>query len=161
MQTKSIKSEGIHILDPIPVYYVRSTGPYAEAAEASFGALMPFLYGNKLTNQDIRCFGISHDDPNVTEAEKLRFDAAATVEVEHPVEGEVQRKNIEGGRYASFLHKGAYENLGETYDTIFSQWLPDSGEQLRDAPVFEEYLNRDPRNTKPENLRTLIYLPLQ
>jgi AraC family transcriptional regulator len=32
--------------------------------------------------------------------------------------------------------------------------------ELRDEPVFEEYLNKDPRRTKPENLKTLIYLPI-
>ncbi len=161
MQIKSIKTEGIQSLEPIPVYYVRKTGPYSEAAGEAFGALMPFLYGNRLTSPDMRCFGISFDDPNVTDSDKLRYEAAATVEIEHELEGEVQRKELEGGKYATFLHKGPYENLGETYDAIFSYWLHESGEHLRDSPVFEEYLNRDPRRTKPENLRTLIYLPLQ
>ncbi len=161
MQTQSINAESIQKLEPIPIYYVRKTGPYAQAAKEAFGTLMPFLYGNKLTSPDMRCFGISFDDPNVTDPSKLRYEAAATVEVAHEPEGEVQRKDIEGGKYATFLHKGAYETLAGTYDAIFSQWLPESGEQLRDRPVFEEYLNRDPRKTKPENLRTLIYLPLQ
>jgi AraC family transcriptional regulator len=26
--------------------------------------------------------------------------------------------------------------------------------------MFEKYLNRDPRRTKPENLRTEIYVPI-
>ena len=32
--------------------------------------------------------------------------------------------------------------------------------ELRDAPCFEEYLNRNPKRTKPQNLKTMIYLPI-
>ncbi|MEM9160304.1 MAG: AraC family transcriptional regulator [Verrucomicrobiota bacterium] len=161
MQTKTIEPQVIEEFEPVSVYYVRKQGPYKESAEQAFGALMPFLYGNGLVTGDMRCFGISADDPNITEADKLRYEAAATVEIEHAVEGEVQRKDIGGGRWARFLHKGSYETLVETYNAIFSGWLPESGEELRDAAPMEEYLNRDPRKTKPENLRTLIYVPVR
>jgi AraC family transcriptional regulator len=39
-------------------------------------------------------------------------------------------------------------------------WVVSEGVGLRDAPLFEKYLNRDPRRTKPENLRTEIYVPI-
>lgn len=160
MSTTNITPKDLLEIDPIPVYYVRKTGPYAEAAHAAFSTLMPFLYGNRLMKPQSRCFGISWDDPKVTDASQLRYDAATTIDVEHPLKGDVERKDIPGGRYATFLHKGPYENFTQTYDAIFSNWLPQSGETLRDEPPFEEYLNRDPRRTKPENLRTLIYIPL-
>ena len=59
-----------------------------------------------------------------------------------------------------FLHKGAYENLKKTYDDI-GDWIIESGVKVRDLPMFEKYLNRDPRRTKPENLKTEIYVPLK
>ena len=60
-----------------------------------------------------------------------------------------------------FLHKGVYEGLQQSYAYIFNEWLPESGHSLRDENTcFEIYLNRDPRKTKPENLRTEIYIPL-
>jgi len=59
-----------------------------------------------------------------------------------------------------FLHKGAYENLKATYDRI-GDWIVESGVEIRDLPMFEKYLNRDPRRTKPENLKTEIYVPLK
>ncbi|HHN64634.1 MAG TPA: GyrI-like domain-containing protein [Nitrospirae bacterium] len=70
-------------------------------------------------------------------------------------------QTIPGGRYAVFLHKGPYDRFDETYNMIFSKWLPQSGERLRDVPSFEVYLNRDPRRTKPENLRTEIWVPIE
>lgn len=161
MKTPVIEPVEIKSIDPIPVYYVRKTGAYADAASEAFSALMPFVYGNRLMKPQSRCFGISWDDPAITEAENLRYEAATSIEKEHPLEGEVERKDIEGGRYAIFMHKGPYENFSNTYGSIFSSWLPESGETLRDIPPIEEYLNRDPRRTKPENLRTLIYIPLE
>jgi len=64
-----------------------------------------------------------------------------------------------GGRYAVVTHKGQYETLGKTYQQIYGGWLPQSGYDLRDAPAFEQYLN-SPQNTKPEDLVTLIHVPL-
>ncbi len=160
MTTAEIQPVEVSRFEPIEVYFVRKTGPYGESAGAAFGALMPFVYGNRLITPASRCFGISWDDPSITQPDKVRYDAATTVEIEHPLSGEVERKSIEGGRYAVFLHKGPYENLFKTYDSIYSKWLPESGETLRDLPPVEEYLNRDPRRTKPENLRTHIRIPL-
>jgi AraC family transcriptional regulator len=71
------------------------------------------------------------------------------------------KEKTAGGRYAVFLHRGSHEGMGATYDAIFSAWLPTSGVRLREAPCFDAYLNRDPRRTKPENLRTEIWMPVE
>jgi len=142
------------------VFYVRKTGPYKKAAEEAWGAIMKFTYSNRLMSKNSQCFGISYDDPHVTEADKLRYDACVTIDEDIEPEGEVGVQTIEGGRYAVFLHKGPYEKFQETYDWIFKTWLPESGKTLRDIPCYEKYLNRDPRRTKPENLRTEIFIPI-
>ncbi len=53
----------------------------------------------------------------------------------------------------------AYENLKATYDMI-GDWIVESGVNLEDKLIFEKYLNRDPRRTKPENLKMEIYVPI-
>jgi hypothetical protein len=45
------------------------------------------------------------------------------------------------------------------FHRIFT-WLPTSGEALRDAIPFEDYVD-DPSQTTPEQLRTDIYVPIQ
>jgi AraC family transcriptional regulator len=104
--------------------------------------------------------GISHDSPDITDADKLRYDACITLNQPIQPQGEFNLQTIAGGRYALFFHKGSYEQFDETYRLIFGQWLGQSDERLRDAPVFERYLNRAPHRTRPENLRTEIYVPL-
>ena len=48
---------------------------------------------------------------------------------------------LPGGRYALFPHRGSYEFIMQTWNTIYLVWLPRSGHGLRDAPTFEIYLN--------------------
>lgn len=160
-QNAKIMKVEIKRIDPIEVYSVRKTGPYKVAAAEAFGKLMPFAYGNRLMTSETRMFGIGHDNPSVTEAENIRYDACFTRDIPFEPSGEVQLQTVEGGEYAVVLHKGSYETLVESYDAIIGTWLPENGRELRDLPLFEEYLNRDPRRTKPENLRTLIYVPIK
>ncbi len=142
------------------VLRVRKRGDYTHSAAEAWGALMPFMYGNRLMGGDIERFGVSHDDPSVTEPDNIRYDACVTCDQKVALEGEVCWDKVEGGLYAVFMHKGAYENLGDTYQQIFQHWLPESGYQLKESPLFDKYLNRDPRKTKPENLKTEIHIPV-
>lgn len=157
-ELKTLKPE-IRILPERRVLFVRKTGRYDKAAEEAWSALMRFAYSRRLLNKETKAVGVSHDSPEITPEERLRYDACITIDKDVMPEGEVGVQTIEGGKYAVFLHKGTYEKFGDTYNTIFSGWLPACGEKLRDAPCFEVYLNRDPQRTQPENLRTEIYIP--
>jgi AraC family transcriptional regulator len=161
-----MKEPKIVELKPVEVLYVRKEGAYDKSAGEAWERLMGFAYEQKikfkknLMGKDAQMFGIGHDNPNITDEDKLRFDACIswddkTVEPQ----GEVANKTIDGGKYAMFLHKGAYENLKSTYDMI-GDWIVESGINIEDKPMFEKYLNRDPRRTKPENLKTEIYVPI-
>jgi len=154
-------------LEPVEVLYVRKEGAYDVSAGEAWEVLMGFAYKNKikykknLMGKDAMMFGIGHDNPNIIDEEKLRFDACISWDDKSvKPEGEISSKIIEGGKYAMFLHKGAYENLKATYDEI-GDWIVESEFALRDLPMFEKYLNRDHRRTKPENLKTEIYVPLR
>ena len=154
-------------LTPVEVLYVRKEGNYNKSAGEAWEVLMGFAYKNKikykknLMGKSAMMFGIGHDNPNIIDEEKLRFDACISWDDKTvKPEVEISTKIIDGGKYAMFLHKGAYENLKATYDEI-GDWIVSSGFEVRDLPMFEKYLNRDPRRTKPENLKTEIYVPLK
>lgn len=142
------------------VLFARRTGTYSEAAKGAWEALMGFAYKNRLMTDETLLIGISHDDPAITDESKIRCDACITFSGNLKSEGEFGLQTISGGRYAVFLHKGAYAGMTEAYRNIFVGWLATSGCTLRDQPCFELYLNRDPRRTKPENLRTEIWVPV-
>jgi len=164
-QNMTIKPE-IKTIDNINVISARETGSYPEAAPKAWGRVMKFAYGNRLMNPKVRSIGISHDDPSVTAPEQIRYDACVDIDVDlkntaFKNNDNLEKKIIAGGKYAMFLHQGAYENFAQTYSYIFNEWLPESNYQVKDDKTcFEIYLNRDPRKTKPENLKTEIYIPL-
>ncbi len=112
-----------------------------------------------LLGPNMKLVGIVYDDPDVTPSEKVRYDAAVTVSGVVQAEGEFGLMEFPAGSYGVAAHKGPYEELGETYQQIYGGWLPKSGYHLRDVPAFEQYLN-SPQNTKPEDLMTLIHVPL-
>lgn len=142
------------------VVFVQSIGNYSgEGTGRAWEKVCEFAQKNKLFGWKTEFIGISHDDPNVTDSEKLRYDACIAVTKEVKPEGEVGFKEIEGGKFAIFLHKGPYENFQHTYDAIYKSWLPESGVELRNEPCFELYLN-DPKKTKPEKLKTEIFIPI-
>lgn len=148
-------------LPDMKVLFIRKTGSYGKVAAEAWGALMKFADSRHLMSKKTKLIGISHDDPGITPEHKFRYDACITIGKEVKAEGASALRTIKGGTYAVFLHKGPHERLRETYGEIFSVWLPSSGETLRETPPFEVYLNRDCSRTKPENLRTEIYVPLK
>jgi AraC family transcriptional regulator len=145
-------------LPPMRLVFLRHVGPYTQVG-ATWGRLMAWAGMRGLLGPNMRLIGIVHDDPDVTPPDKVRYDAAVTVNRPVQPEGEFGVMELAGGSYAVVMHKGPYEGLGKTYQRIYGDWLPKSGYRLRDVPAFEQYLN-SPQNTKPKDLVTLIHVPL-
>ncbi len=142
------------------IIYVSRRGDYNKSAGEAWNAVCDFAAKNRLFGFKTEMIGISHDDPTITETDKLRYDACIVVNKDIEPVGEVGVKNIAAGKYAVFMHKGPYQTLSKTYDNIYKGWLPQSGYKLRDLPCFEKYLN-DPEKVKAEKLKTEIYLPVE
>lgn len=66
---------------------------------------------------------------------------------------------VGGGPCAVLRHRGPYATMRAAYQWLYGHWLVNSGHEVGDAPVFEEYLN-NPRDTAPADLLTDICLPL-
>ena len=64
--------------EPLRVAYVRHIGPYMECGKA-WQTLFAQAGQQGLIGADALRIGIGHDNPDVTPAEKLRYDACLTV----------------------------------------------------------------------------------
>ena len=106
-------------------------------------------------------FGVAYHDPDTTEPEEFRFDICGAVTAPVPDNSQgVVNKVIPGGRCAVVRHFGSHEKIGESAYYLYREWLPDSGEELRDFPLFFRYLNLMP-DTPEHDLVTDVYLPLK
>jgi len=143
------------------VIYIRITGEYGnENFQKTWNELWNFVKTNKLPTKGIERFGISYDDPKTTKSENCRYDACLTVDKDIEPKGKVGVKTIKGGKFAVFKYQGNYKNLGEVYDLIFSDWFANSNHELRNIAIIEKKLN-NPLQTKPDKLKTEIYIPIK
>ncbi len=67
---------------------------------------------------------------------------------------------LRGRLYAQLRYVGSYADMKSAYWWLLGAWLPQSGHEPDDAPVFEAYLN-SPRQVAPTELVTDIHLPLR
>ena len=149
---------------------IRQSGPIRVAALAHRGAYMKIgstferlaamAAGLNLFGPATRSFGIYYDDASATPPEALRADACITVPEGWTPSGELELREIRGGRYAVTLYVGPYAELERPYKWLYGTWLVQSGEEPADAPCIEEYLN-DARMVPPTELKTEIWLPLR
>lgn len=111
--------------------------------------------------EQFRTFGVVFNDPNNTPPEEFRFDICGEVQTEIPKnEFGVIQKLIPEGRYAVVRHIGPHDKMDEKIYRLYRQWLPQSGEELRDYPLFFQYHNFFPEVAENE-LITDIHLPIK
>jgi effector-binding domain-containing protein len=75
-----------------------------------------------------------------------------------PGKGEIQAGQIPGGKSASVLYTGPYDQCGPAYEAL-TQFIKQSGHEATGV-AYEFYLN-DPQQTPPQQLQTLIMFPLK
>ncbi|MCE0844983.1 AraC family transcriptional regulator [Buttiauxella sp. A2-C1_F] len=110
-------------------------------------------------------YGVPWNDPLTTPGPEFRFDVCG--ELNPKANGRVPEnpqgvisKTLPGGRCAVVRHVGAYERISDSVYYLYRQWLPNSGEELRDFPVYFRYLELD--KDHPEHVQqTDILLPLK
>lgn len=115
-------------------------------------------------------WNIVYDDPATTPAGEYRFDIGATLlpdvvacdrDGQLPANAQgVIVKQLPAGRCAVLRLQGGDEGLRAAFDWLYGEWLPASGEELRDFPAFMQRVKFFPDVPAHEAV-TDIYLPLK
>jgi AraC family transcriptional regulator len=151
-------------IDNIQVIGMPHHGSFMEIDKA-FGTLYGTLSAYAIQGYKLRCLGIYYADPFAATEKELRSMACVVPndEVKQKLNlnllAPAQLVQIIGGKYAVLHFRGPYASMQAAYKWLFGYWLPKSGFQAADAPVFEDYIN-NPRETSPNDLLTNIYLPI-
>jgi AraC family transcriptional regulator len=157
----NILPDSIEKTEDLDLLFIRKWGDYTDSGPLAWESMFAFIDENHLDKQNIRYFGITHDDPNVTTAGKLRYDACILAQPNIPTKESIGRQILKGGKYAIFTHSGSYEGIDQTYDRIFFRWLPECEENPDvTRACFAEYLNKEFDKIDPSKLVTKIYIPL-
>ena len=106
-------------------------------------------------------YNIIYNNPAEIKPEEFRIDLCAAIE-EDVAENEfgVRSKTIPSGRCAVLRHIGSDDTLEKAVRYLYADWLPQSGEELRDFPLFFQRITFFP--DVPENDSIVdIFLPLK
>jgi AraC family transcriptional regulator len=106
-------------------------------------------------------YNILYDNPHETAPEAFRLDLCAATEM--GVAGNdagIVVKVIPGGRCAVLRYTGSDDGLGDAVFYLYADWLPRSGEEPRDFPLYCQRVSFFPDVAEHEAV-TDIFLPLK
>lgn len=126
---------------------------------ATFDRLFMLAAGRDLVGPATRSFGVYYDDPAQVPADRLRSRAGLTLPDGAAADPVFEPFALPAARCAVLEYTGPYSEIEAAYNWLFAQWLPASGHETLDFPMWEEYVN-DPKTTPAAELKTRIYLPL-
>ena len=130
----------IRTLADTRVAYMRHVGPYGSAGISRlWPRFTAWCTQRGLLQAQRSMIGIAQDSPDLTAAEKCRYDACIEVDTGFRPEGEVGVQTLIGARYACVRFTGTALDIHAAWQRVFAHWLPDSGWQADDRPAIELY----------------------
>lgn len=147
----------------LEVAYARHTGRYQGAAEVFtdiFTRLMTWAGARDLVTEDSWVLAVYHDNPSITEDDKLRVSACLDVPAGTSADGEIGRMRLEGGACAIARFELGVQDYGTAWFALAGGWLPDSGYEPDDRLPFERY-PADAATTSAETEVVDICLPVR
>lgn len=106
-------------------------------------------------------YNLLYDDPAAVATENFRMDICAATDKDIAAnEQGVIAKIIPAGRCAVLRHIGSNDTLPATVHQLYAEWLPQSGEELRDFPLFFQRVSFFPDVAEHEAV-TDVFLPLK
>jgi AraC family transcriptional regulator len=156
------RPENVNIVDfpETHVAALESSGDPAQLADA-IRRFIEWRKQNKLPPRVSATFNIVHASDGDASPEHHGYDlcAATNRAVAENAFGVVD-KVIPGGRCAVLRHVGSDDTLGESVKYLYATWLPASGEELRDFPLYFQRVRFFPDVPEHEAV-TDVFLPLR
>lgn len=115
---------------------------------------------NGLSPDKSPTFNIFHSDPADTDAGPVRIDIAVGTDRAFPDSDGVTAGIIPGGRCAVLRVTGRSDDLEAAALHLYRDWLPDSGEEPRDFPLFCQRVRFFPDVAEHDAI-TDLFLPLR
>jgi len=137
---------------PARMISLEHRGSYLEIGKC-FEQLGSIFSARSLWPQARGMVGLYHDDPSSVPEADLRSQAGMIVADGFEVPDDLVVHDVPSGRMAVMHYKGPYAGLMAAYQYLYGVWLPESGQETRDGPAMEIYLN-NPQEVAPDDLLT-------
>jgi len=136
METEVIVKE----MPELQVIYSRHTGAFNQIGQA-YGKLMQFAGPRGLlSSPNAKTLTVYHDDPSVTEMDKVRQSACLIVNSDVKVVGEIGKMTVPAGKYAVGHFEIVETQFEQAWNTM-CLWLTESGYQPGEGYNYELYYN--------------------
>ncbi|MDP1978275.1 GyrI-like domain-containing protein [Undibacterium sp.] len=147
-------------LPVVRVAYQRYIGPYGPGVTEFWRSkVAPWMQVHGL--QDQICYGIGHDDPGVTTANKCRYDACVTISENFVAGTQANIKTLPGGAYAVATFNGPMTAVNDAWMELMREYLPASGMQCDDRPCFEQFLPNSALDPQTGMFSCLLCIPVK
>ncbi len=151
------KFASVKEVSPFSYCCIPHKGPFTEI-EGVIMQLMKAIQEQKIAPAG-PMIGVYYKGPDEVKPEELEwemgFPTSSNVEVKAPLE----KKEWKSTLVVSAIHKGAYEETPKTYSKMF-EWMKEN-RLMPAGPAMERYLTMPTPDTKPEDLRSELWIPCQ
>ena len=147
----------VKVTDVSPFSYVcvAHKGPFTEI-ENVIGKLMQAAQSQNLFPAGA-IIGIYYNSPDEVRPEELEWEIGFPVSAQANALKPLEKKQWKYSPVATAMHKGAYEETGQTISKIL-EWMQANG-YVQAGPVMEKYLTMPTPDTRPEDMRSEIWVP--
>ncbi|CDG16751.1 Transcriptional regulator, AraC family protein [Xenorhabdus doucetiae] len=115
---------------------------------------------HKLSPKRNRTFNLVYADPVNIDPEEYQFDLCVEVSPTLDVKNsKIRLKTIPSGKCAYIRYTGSDDRITKIVNDLYTKWLPEHNQEIRDFPLFFERVKLFPTVTEAEAV-TDIYLPL-
>lgn len=156
-----IKQERMEMRKSTKVLYTRLFGDYFQHNYYYIWMrLFEFAVKNGCDITHPEQFAVYHDSPKITFPENQVSDMCLVINKDVMPSGQYGVKVLAGGCYMVYSYRGPAFNLENVYDTIYGKFIPESGLQLDERPMFQKYMN-DPHTTPQKDWLREIFIPVK
>lgn len=161
-----VKPLGVEVknVSEMTVAYIRVIGTFdgeKKVFQKAISRLMRWTEIRELIQfPETKVLSLYHDNPSVTDDQKLRTSLCITVPDHTQVGGEIGKMIVPGGKYAVAHFIISAEEFRPAWDFIWSDWFPKSGYQPDERPCFEVYMNNPDEHPEHKTIVD-IYVPVK
>jgi effector-binding domain-containing protein len=144
-------------IEPFAYFCVRVKGPFSQINDVIGKLTLEAQAQSAIPTGPL--MAVYYNNPAEVGEKDLDWEVGFPVSPQQMIQPPLLLKTWDFTQVAGGLHQGPYEKAGETIDKIL-QWMDEHG-YAPAGPVMERFLDMNPSELKPQDLRTEIWIPFK